>query len=202
MGRSSKTHVIDETREPVRFAKLEKLSLDDARALTDKYTRMRKLRELHARAKADPSFIEPDPREEMRRLAAEFPGSLREIDRAPLDLIDARLHALSELIARGPHLHAPSPWMLAQALFHRLARGALAAKRWLGKRKVVTTSTRDELIRAGLSEEAQIFADELHLIACPPRGRLMDVVHAKVAATLEVSIDVARALAASHGELE
>jgi len=157
----------------------------DVDALREKYSRMLRLRELHDRKKIDPSFQEPDPRPEMIRLAEEFPGSLREIDVLPLDVIRDRIEALSR----------PPPWerwMEAQSMFHRLARGALRTKRWLGKRKEITTELRAELARSSVA--GAVDESDLESIANPPNGRLMNVVHAMVARRVGVSAAEAKRL--------
>lgn len=156
---------------------------------------MHALRIAHVRARSDATFAEPDPRPEMMRLAEEFPGSLREIDTLPLDVIATRIEAL----ARAEHnVSRVEEWMAAQSIFHRLARGALVTKRWLGGRKRITVATRSAFVEAlaslPRSSDAELFADDLHLIATPPRGRLMDIVHAKVAELLGVTDDHARKL--------
>ncbi|MBX3209233.1 MAG: hypothetical protein KF764_29645 [Labilithrix sp.] len=167
----------------------------DLRALRDKYERMLSLRTAHERARRDVSFVEPDPRPEMARLAADYPGSLREIDRLPLDVIAARIAALSAAERRP--LDA-EPWMIAQATFHRFARAALATKRWLAGRKAITPALRSAFTRATArlphGADARLLASELEAIASPPRGRLMDVVHARVARTLDVTPAEARRL--------
>lgn len=155
----------------------------DVRGLHEKYTRMKALRVLHERKKDDSSFEEPDPREEMVSLAEQFPGALREIDTLPLDVIEERIHELT-LCEEDP-TRARAAWMEAQSLFHRVARGALETKRWLGKRKEIDASVRasfeEALARGAIDERARLFADDLASIANPPRGRLMEVVHARVA---------------------
>lgn len=167
----------------------------DLRGLRDKYERMLALRTAHARARVDPFFVEPDPRPEMARLAEEYPGSLREIDTLGLDVIAARIAALRTAEARP---REAQPWMIAQVAFHRYARGALAAKRWLAGRRAITPALRSAFTRATArlprGADAGLFAEELETIAQPPRGRLMDVVHARVARALDVTPAQARAL--------
>lgn len=163
----------------------------DLRGLREKYERMLVLRQAHARAREDADFVEPDPRPEMARLAKRYPGALREIDSLPMEVIEARIQALANPASI-------EPWMNAQALFHRLARGALAAKRWLGGKKTITPALRQAFLRAA-NEDAKVFADDLARIARPPRGRLMDLVHLKVAAALEVSEAEARRLVFGAG---
>jgi hypothetical protein len=167
----------------------------DLLALRDKYERILVLRTLHARASEDPTFQEPDPKPELAALASAFPGALRELDELPLGTICARIEALVRAEAGGE----PEAWMEAQHLVHRLARGALAAKGWLGKRRAITSAHRDaflEAVDAGdLPSEAAAWADDLAHVARPPRGRLMDLVFARAAAALGVGVARARALA-------
>src|SRR5215213_4368889 len=111
---------------------MQPISSEDLARLRSKYEAMKTLRELHARAKRDPSFVEPDPKAKLAALADAFPGALREIDELPLELIETRIRA----IARAEiDASAIAEWMIVQASFHRFARGALAAKRWLAGRK-------------------------------------------------------------------
>lgn len=167
----------------------------DLRALRDKYERMLALREAHLRARSDASFVEPDPRAEMARLADEYPGALREIDTLPLELIAGRVEALRIAELQPSRVEV---WMVAQVSFHRYARGVLVTKRWLAGRKTITPSLRDAFARAVRTMprgcDAELFVEELDAIASPPRGRLMDLVHVKVARVLEVTEPQARAL--------
>lgn len=151
------------------------------------------LRELHARAHADPTFVEPDPRAAMAELARRFPGALREIDELPIDVIRARIDALAAAEADRTRLQ---PWMPAHASFHRLARGALAVKRWLGGRAL--TPALEQAFEAALpalddAGDARLWADDLHAIAAPPRGRVMDLVYGRLARELGVDVTAARA---------
>jgi hypothetical protein len=162
----------------------------DLASLRTKYERLLALRELHDRAKRDESFEEPDPRAEMSALARTWPGSLRELDELRIDVIQSRIVALDDALGDPSRIER---WMLAQDAFHRLARGALAAKRWLGKRKRITTVVRDDFA-SHAPREARAWADALADVASPPRGRLMDLVFARVATELETSVAEARRL--------
>ena len=161
------------------------------RELRDKYERMYALREANARAKTDPRSPEPDTRAELARLAEEFPGALREIDQLPLGTIRERIVALSAL-EKLPG--TPAPWMIAQVAFHRHARGALAAKRWLAGRKDVTPAMHADFARAHAGHDAALFASDLRSVARPPRGRIVDLVFEHVARALDVTPTEARAL--------
>lgn len=173
------------------------MDASDLGMLRRKYVELLRLRELHDRAKADPSFSEPNPRPAMARLADAFPGALRELDSLPLDVIATRIRALSHA-EKNPRKVAL--WMRAQALFHRLARGALSAKRWLGRRRKITSAVETAFRHAhatdGLAHprDAHLWSAELVRVAMPPRGRLMDAVYARVAAELEISAEEVREL--------
>ncbi len=124
----------------------------------------------HERAKSEPGYDEPDPQSELSALAARFPGALREID------------ALARA-ERDPSRIAP--WMIAQSVFHELARSALDAKRWLGGRRAVTPDMKEDLRRTGAAAVA--WADDLDAIARPPRGRILDLVYARAAERLGIT---------------
>src|SRR5215469_12838792 len=74
----------------------------------------------------------------MSRLAAQYPGALRELDELELDEIGRRIAALDRVATGEREVEA---WMAATARFHILARGALSAKRWLAGRKDVDGET-------------------------------------------------------------
>lgn len=159
--------------------------------LRRKYERMLALRDAHA----DTSAPEPDPRPEMASLAEQYPGVLREIDRLPRDIILARIDALAGAMT------APSraePWMIAQVVFHRHARGALATKRWLAGRKHVTdgdtTAFHAALSTQPWGADAALYADALDAVASPPAGRLMNLVFEKVGGLLGLTASEARHL--------
>jgi hypothetical protein len=90
-------------------------------ALRDKYARLVALREERL-AGGGPSASE------MRRLAAAFPGALRELDRAPLAELRARLELLSG--------DAPLPaWAALAHDFHELLRLAHGIRRAAGRER-------------------------------------------------------------------
>lgn len=169
-------------------------------SLRAKYARMARLRDLHARAQRDPAFVEPDPRSEMLSLSDEYPGALREIDELPADVLRARLDAL-EAAERGPGAFAP--WMRAQDAFHRAARGALCAKRWLGRTRDVTPSTTAAFVAAVSTmrwpEDAAAWADDLAALARPPRGRITALVFSRIALGLAITEEDARRLVFGGG---
>jgi hypothetical protein len=103
------------------------------------------------------------PRSELRALAAEFPGALRELDNLPLDVIDARADALES--------GRSEPWMAPLARCHGLLRAALWLKRHRGD-------------LAGASQRAGFPVDEgfeRSLLAAP---RAVAVVFARLSAEL------------------
>ena len=166
----------------------------DLRALRDKYERMLRLRLLHARAKAEPEFDEPDPRLAMAELAREFPGALREIDTLPTDALHQRIAAL---IAAERDPSGVEPWMHAQVAFHRLARGILTVKRWLAGRPVTPRLEADfagAVARLPNGGDAMAWASELAAVSAPPRGRLMDLVYKRLARELGADEVAARAM--------
>jgi hypothetical protein len=139
--------------------------------LRAKYEEMRALRTTD-----DGSY---DPRERMAALAARFPGALREIDELPLDEIERRIDALTRA-ERDPT--AAAQWMHAMTRFHALARGALFAKR-----RVETDDG------SAWPEEALAWKHEAR-IACPPQGRLMNLVYERLGEELAITPDAAKAL--------
>lgn len=179
------------------------------KALLAKYTRMRALRVRHARALCDPTYVEPDPRAEMASLARAFPGALRELDELPMELLERRVRELEQLVgeeesragederARSP-LPAPS-WVLAVWAYHRLARGALAAKRWLRGAAVLADAPEargrllEDVSRGVVHADAAAWCDELPALVRPAGGRLMPLVTARLARELDVDEETALA---------
>ncbi len=60
-------------------------------------------------------------REQMRDLARDFPGALRELDELPLEVIEHRL-------ARVTVCTDPEAWMIATSCYHKALKALLAAK--------------------------------------------------------------------------
>ena len=149
------------------------------------------MRVVHAAGDEDVAAV----RALMAALAARFPGALREIDELPLEEIRRRIAALDAVLADSAEVE---PWMEAIALFHAMARGALAAKRWLGGRKRLDASVKRrfsaEVESLPFAQDARTWADELALIASPPRGRVLDSVFARLARTMGTSDRAARRL--------
>lgn len=89
-------------------------------ALRGKYQRMREMRRAHD------DGTEQDPRVQMRALATEFPGALRELDELPLTTIEQRIAQLSDAIERDL---PPTSWMIWMVDYHAQLRLALHQKR-------------------------------------------------------------------------
>jgi hypothetical protein len=91
--------------------------------------------------------------------------------------------------------------MLAMARFHVLARGALAAKRWLAGRKTVDAELRRSFEADHVDDAASEWAGRLERLAKPTRGRLSHVVFEVLAVELGCSLDEARRLVFGGGRL-
>jgi hypothetical protein len=159
--------------------------------LLAKYAQMLAMRIAHAAGHEDAG----EARTRMAELAKRFPGALREIDDLELAEIRQRIQLLEEVL----HLHREvEPWMEAVALFHAMARGALCAKRWLGGRKRIDAAVEEAfalgLPRLPFPEDAGAWSGDLARIASPPRGRVTDLVFARLAESLGVSEVAARRL--------
>jgi hypothetical protein len=164
---------------------------DTLEQLRDKYREMLAMRLEHDSGQED----EAAARARMAALARRFPGALREIDDLELGVIRDRIARLDAAL-RGEC--AIEPWMDAIALFHALARGALRAKTWLAGRRTVDAATANAYERyaadLAMAGDALAWAGDLASVATPPRGRVMDLVFARVAASLGTSEPEARRL--------
>jgi len=154
---------------------------EDLRSLRRKYEEILRLRRI---ALADPAN---DPRRAMATLAAEFPGSLREADALPLVELGRRIASIAR-VERGDEPVAS--WMTAMIRFHALTRGALCVKKWLGGRKDVDAATFGAFDREadGLcyARDARAWEADLDRVARPPKGRITDLVLARIAVELGV----------------
>jgi len=137
--------------------------------LRAKYEEMRALRALST------SGAPHDPRARMVRLAARWPGALREIDALPRAQIDERIAVLARV--QDGTLEPPR-WVHAMHRFHALARGVLLVKRTLG-----AGEQPDGGVWPG---EAAEWEADVARIARPPRGRLMDLVYERLGRELDV----------------
>jgi hypothetical protein len=160
--------------------------------LRGKYAQILAMRVAHASGDDDD---EEQVRARMAEVAARFPGALRETDDLELAEIQRRIAVLDAVIHAGAEAE---PWMEGVALFHAMARGALCAKRWLAGRKRVDLEVEQEFERGVASllfpEDARGWRSDLARIASPPRGRVMDVVFARLARELGISERAARRL--------
>jgi len=120
-------------------------SAEGLRALIRKYERLTALR---ARRDGDGA---PATRDELRALAAEFPGCLRELDTLGPAELDRRTAACAAVAAGG----APEPWMAWIDGYHALMRQAL--------------ETRGARARGQSPDAADDFAQA---VLTPPGGRM------------------------------
>jgi hypothetical protein len=150
------------------------LSAAELHALSRKYALLGELRRRH----------DSLPPPELRPLAREFPGSLRELDALPLDEIDRRFGSV-ELSLRGGPTEALIEWVMR---YHELMRTALSIKRGLGGRRQPTPEEA-ELIARRVSRDHGVRCDaELVLaIASPPNGRINEVVFLRLAVLFGVA---------------
>lgn len=167
-------------------------SPDGIAALREKYEEMRAMRIRDAGADPDAAYA-ARVRVRMSVLAARFPGALREIDDLEMSEIQRRIDGLSAVLAGAGEVE---PWMEAIGLFHRLARGALWAKRWLNGRRSVSAELETEYAADAetrdLSGDALSWRTELAAIARPPAGRLTRLVYARMGRELGVTETEAR----------
>lgn len=163
------------------------MSDDTAEMLRAKYRELRRLRDEDAAERAS------DPKPEMAKLAARFPGALRQIDRLPRSVIEARLAELDACIARG----APAPrWACLEVAYHGRLRATLRVKR-----AIAGASSAEALARARAAwarepdEPTEPMNEErLAMIREPPEGRLSPHVLGAVAADGGVTVDELRAV--------
>ena len=122
----------------------------------------RKYRTMAALRRAGAPDERAEDRAQLRALATEFPGALRELDTLPTDEIDRRAAALFE--------GANEPWMAWLCDFHAVMKAALEIKQTLPSPAAHAAAQ-----RAGL-DDAFVAA-----VASPPHGRLMVVVFDRLA---------------------
>ena len=131
----------------------------------------------------------------MRALADRFPGALRELDRLPMETVEARILALRRALTG----HGAPSWAAAQSLYHRLFRACLRIKREASvvaaaeHRGVTVDDVRRCLERATAERVddrvvAALLPDESTLLR-PARGRLHPWVIARVADHLHVAVE-------------
>ena len=150
------------------------VSSDQLSRLADKYRRLLRLR--------SETVAEP-PRAELRSLAREFPGALRELDCLPLPILEARLDALEQVLTRGAE---PEGWMRLQVSYHGFMRAILRIKRWSrdwpDEPEAALRALTARYVPA-TDEPTLEFFDTMSLgaIRKPPQGRLNPFVLAAVA---------------------
>lgn len=156
-----------------------------ATALAGILAKYRAMHAMRLRDAADPAH---DPRREMAALSQRFPGALREIDRRPLEDIEARLRLLETL---GREAGAPPRWVSAQAAYHGAMRAALRVRP--GLRGCATLEEALAWLRAGYrraeADEPDLAGFEAGLLPGvwrPAGGRLNPAVCAYVAAQFGV----------------
>jgi hypothetical protein len=139
-------------------------SEEELRALARKYevlARMRRDRERDGSIAA---------RAELRALAREFPGALRELDTVPMDEIDRRTRALGEAAQGAAAVEA---WMIWMTAYHATMRAALFVKARVARSLALS----DDLART-VAEKATAHLGQpidetfVRTVASPPRGRL------------------------------
>jgi len=159
----------------------------DLAELLQKYEVMLRLR------RDDTAGLAGDPRPAMLELARRFPGSLRQLDELPFEVLEERSLALATATADPSRA---LPWMQACAIFHRLMRGALAAKRWLRGRKEVDEGMADAFRHAlpEMGEDAGAWVELLPTLARPPGRRVSDLVLSRTAATMGIAAEEAKRL--------
>jgi hypothetical protein len=163
------------------------LSRDALEDLGNKYREM-----LAMRLEQDSGNEDADrTRARMVRLASRFPGALRELDELALDSIRDRLVRIEAAMSDSNDVE---PWMEATASFHTLARGALWAKRWLGGRKTVDPQALRVFVAEAPANVTLDWAHQLADVASPPAGRLTDLIFERLARSLGISFEDARAL--------
>jgi hypothetical protein len=152
--------------------------VDRCRALRDKYLTLHSLRLAYAQSG------EVAPREQLRALAQRFPGALRELDRLPLERIEARIGELDAALAGT----GPTPdWVPLQLAYHGWLRVALAVRAGgQGESARAALARLQAGYRPGPGEPDPrgLVEAELEAMRRPPGGRLNHWVFARVAVDL------------------
>jgi hypothetical protein len=137
------------------------LDAEELRALAEKYETLAAMRQREAGG-------EP-PHENVfyQRLAARFPGALKELDRLPLEEIDRRARELRFAAESGE----VAAWMVAVAAYHARLKELLLAKRRgeaiceTGPCSIVALATEHAAAGSGLA-----VVEVRALLALKPRG--------------------------------
>ncbi|HEX9296806.1 MAG TPA: hypothetical protein VF881_13270 [Polyangiaceae bacterium] len=125
-------------------------------------------------------------RSELRALAREFPGALRELDTLRRDEIDRRAGALVQAAGAAP----VEPWMEWMIAYHGVMRAALDVKAQLARSgewspAVVHSVAAVASRRSGFSVDD----DFVRAVASPPDGRLNVVVFQRLGPMFGVAPD-------------
>ena len=174
----------------------------DRRALLRKYQQL-----IVWRRARDQAPEAPVDRAALRRLAREFPGALRELDRLGHAELERRIGELERAPAGppatrrnpndhdtelGPNEHAGpgvQDWMRWIAAYHRWMRAALAAKAGLaGRRTLTPEATLQVRHLADAAAGAQVDETFVADVAMPPDGQLSRLVLDRCARTFAVSV--------------
>jgi hypothetical protein len=117
------------------------------------------------------------PPADLRSLAAEFPGALRELDALTLEEIERRLSSVRRALDGEP-TDALIEWLLE---YHALMRTALLVKRRLRGERRPSSEAASRLAEALTAETGVPCSAELvSQVAAPPRGRLNELVLARL----------------------
>ena len=182
---------------PAELGRPSPPTVEQLRALARKY---RTLVEIH---RALAAYDDAGARLLDARLAAEFPGALRELQTQPMDELERRAAALEAAAARDGVV--VEPWMEWLRAYHALLRAALDHRRRSPRSSALSASaasaTIDDAaatrIARALSAESDFPVDEAFARAVlrPPGGRLGDVVLRRLATVFGVdAATIARAL--------
>ena len=123
-----------------------------AERLLEKYQEIYRLRSV------DCSTEQHEVRDQMRRLAARYPGALRELDRLPPEVLDARIIHLQKVIAGE---ESALPWVALLDAFHTRLRAEVYANGDVPQaRPTNNIRERHALINKQLAEQAGLSLDE------------------------------------------
>jgi hypothetical protein len=126
------------------------------------------MRELRAASAGNES------RPQLRALAQEFPGVLRELDSMTTEEIERRLAACERVANSGTADAEPAlePWMEWVARYHELVLESLANRRRAGKPVSARPRARlNDLVLEQLSRELGVSTHQLAATLFPPRTR-------------------------------
>lgn len=152
----------------------------------DRQALLRKYRQLAAWRRArdrDPEGAVD--RAELRALALEFPGALRELDTLGEAELDRRIRRL-EAAADDATV---DNWMVWIGAYHRWMRAALAVKAGLAGRRRIDETTRQSLADAARQAAGTSVDDGfVDAVAAPPQGRLSRLVLSHIARTFDAPV--------------